>query len=263
MLVEYKGTYTQYVDARARDEARQAKVAEHQAAEIRRLSTLAASMRHQTAKRARVAKTLDKRVARLQASAVQAPARPGAPLQDQLPSAAPLRPRRPRSERVGQGLQRAAGVRGRDLRCRARPAPPRHGPQRRGQDQPPAPPGRPERADGGSLAGRRRRVCRVLRAGARRHRRRPHGRRPPTRAVQRARGRAARSVRACSASSGTRRSRTRRLFRGGEDEAGVGPARGRPAQLPLARRAHQQPGPTVTPGHRHGPFRVAGAPWSS
>ena len=73
VLVEYKGTYTQYIDARARDEARQAKVAEHQAAEIRRLSTLAASMRHQTAKRARVAKTLDKRVARLQTGAVQGP----------------------------------------------------------------------------------------------------------------------------------------------------------------------------------------------
>jgi ATPase subunit of ABC transporter with duplicated ATPase domains len=73
VLVEYKGTYTQYIDARARDEARQAKVAEHQAAEIKRLSTLAASMRHQTAKRARVAKTLDKRVARLQTNAVQGP----------------------------------------------------------------------------------------------------------------------------------------------------------------------------------------------
>jgi ATPase subunit of ABC transporter with duplicated ATPase domains len=73
VLVEYKGTYTQYIDARTRDEARQAKVAEHQAAEIKRLSTLAASMRHQTAKRARVAKTLDKRVARLQTNAVQGP----------------------------------------------------------------------------------------------------------------------------------------------------------------------------------------------
>jgi ATPase subunit of ABC transporter with duplicated ATPase domains len=69
VMVEYKGTYSQYVDARAKDEVRQAKVAEHQAAEIKRLSTLAESMRHQTAKRARVAKTLDKRVARLQAGA--------------------------------------------------------------------------------------------------------------------------------------------------------------------------------------------------
>jgi ATPase subunit of ABC transporter with duplicated ATPase domains len=72
-LVEYKGTYSQYRDARARDEARQAKVAERQAAEIKRLSTLAESMRHQTAKRARIAKTLDKRVARLQDHAIEGP----------------------------------------------------------------------------------------------------------------------------------------------------------------------------------------------
>ena len=74
-LVEYKGTYTQYRDARAKDEVRQAKVADHQAAEIKRLSDLAASMRHQTAKRARVAKSLDKRVARLEAVATPAPRR--------------------------------------------------------------------------------------------------------------------------------------------------------------------------------------------
>ncbi|HET9059535.1 MAG TPA: ABC-F family ATP-binding cassette domain-containing protein, partial [Acidimicrobiales bacterium] len=72
-LVEYKGTYTQYQRARAEDEARQARLAERQGAEIKRLSTLAESMRHQTAKRARVAKTLDKRVARLQGTAVGAP----------------------------------------------------------------------------------------------------------------------------------------------------------------------------------------------
>lgn len=72
-LVEYKGTYSQYRQARAKDEARQAKVAERQQAEIKRLSDLAESMRHQTAKRARVAKTIDKRVARLQTGAVAAP----------------------------------------------------------------------------------------------------------------------------------------------------------------------------------------------
>jgi ATPase subunit of ABC transporter with duplicated ATPase domains len=74
-LVEYKGTYSQYREARARDEVRLAKLAERQAAEIKRLSTLAESMRHQTEKRARTAKTLDKRVARLQAVAGAAPAR--------------------------------------------------------------------------------------------------------------------------------------------------------------------------------------------
>ena len=75
VLVEYKGTYTQYRDARAKDEVRRAKIAEHQSAEIKRLSDLADSMRHQTAKRARVAKSLDKRVARLEAVATPAPRR--------------------------------------------------------------------------------------------------------------------------------------------------------------------------------------------
>ncbi|HXW79367.1 MAG TPA: ABC-F family ATP-binding cassette domain-containing protein [Acidimicrobiales bacterium] len=72
-MVEYKGTYSQYREARAKDEERKAKVAVRQAAEIKRLSTLADSMRHQTEKRARLAKTLDSRVARLRAAAASAP----------------------------------------------------------------------------------------------------------------------------------------------------------------------------------------------
>src|SRR6202012_3131676 len=74
-LVEYKGTYSQYREARAADEVRLAKLATRQQAEIKRLSTLADSMRHQTAKRARTAKSLDKRVTRLRASAVTGPGR--------------------------------------------------------------------------------------------------------------------------------------------------------------------------------------------
>ncbi|MHB1928536.1 MAG: ABC-F family ATP-binding cassette domain-containing protein [Acidimicrobiales bacterium] len=74
-LVEYKGTYSQYRDARVHDEVRLAKLAERQQAEIKRLSDLAESMRHQTQKRARIAKSLDKRVDRLQAGAVDAPRR--------------------------------------------------------------------------------------------------------------------------------------------------------------------------------------------
>src|SRR5262249_14313459 len=64
-LVEYKGTYTQYRTARAADEVRLAKLATRQESEIKRLSTLADSMRHQTAKRARIAHSLDKCVERL------------------------------------------------------------------------------------------------------------------------------------------------------------------------------------------------------
>ncbi len=74
-VVEYRGTYTQYREARALDEKRLTAVASRQDAEIKRLKTLADSMRGQTAKRARKAKTLDTRVARLQARKVAAPTR--------------------------------------------------------------------------------------------------------------------------------------------------------------------------------------------
>ena len=52
-LVEYRGTYSQYLVARKADEERRAKIAARQDQEIRRLRTLADSMRHQTEKRAR------------------------------------------------------------------------------------------------------------------------------------------------------------------------------------------------------------------
>jgi ATPase subunit of ABC transporter with duplicated ATPase domains len=68
-VIEYKGTYSQYRTARETDERRLAKLSERQAAEIKRLSGLADTMRHQTEKRARVAKALDKRVERLRAEA--------------------------------------------------------------------------------------------------------------------------------------------------------------------------------------------------
>jgi len=74
-LHEYKGTYTQYLAARARDEERLARLAQRQAAEIHRLTTLADSMRHSTAKRAKIAKSLDKRVERLETTAVTGPLR--------------------------------------------------------------------------------------------------------------------------------------------------------------------------------------------
>jgi ATPase subunit of ABC transporter with duplicated ATPase domains len=70
-LIEYKGTYTQYRAARKADEERRDKLATRQEAEIRRLATLADSMRHQTAKRARIAKSLDKRVERLRNDKVE------------------------------------------------------------------------------------------------------------------------------------------------------------------------------------------------
>jgi ATPase subunit of ABC transporter with duplicated ATPase domains len=74
-LVDYKGTYSQYRQARTADEARLSRTAAHQAAEIHRLSSLADSMRHSTAKRARQAKSLDHRVDRLREAAVTGPKR--------------------------------------------------------------------------------------------------------------------------------------------------------------------------------------------
>ena len=71
--VEYRGTYSQYRESRRQDEQRRTVLAERQQAEIRRLKTLADSMPGQTEKRARKAKTLDTRVARLRREAVAAP----------------------------------------------------------------------------------------------------------------------------------------------------------------------------------------------
>jgi ATPase subunit of ABC transporter with duplicated ATPase domains len=74
-IVEYKGTYTHYRTSRARDEERRAKLSARQDAEIKRLKTLADQMRGQTVKRARIAKSLDTRVARLRAHKVEGPKR--------------------------------------------------------------------------------------------------------------------------------------------------------------------------------------------
>jgi ATPase subunit of ABC transporter with duplicated ATPase domains len=72
-MFEYRGTYTQYQDSRAKDEVRLAKLAARQEAEIKRLRTLADSMRHSTETRARKAQTLDSRVTRLEREAVTGP----------------------------------------------------------------------------------------------------------------------------------------------------------------------------------------------
>ena len=74
-VVEYRGTYSQYRAARAADEKRLTGLAGRQEQEIRRLKTLADSMRGQTAKRARKAKTLDTRVEKFEAVKVAAPTR--------------------------------------------------------------------------------------------------------------------------------------------------------------------------------------------
>jgi ATPase subunit of ABC transporter with duplicated ATPase domains len=71
----YRGTYSQYRTARSQDEARLATLALRQDQEIRRLRALADSMRGQTAKRARTAKSLDSRRQRLEANRIEGPSR--------------------------------------------------------------------------------------------------------------------------------------------------------------------------------------------
>jgi ATPase subunit of ABC transporter with duplicated ATPase domains len=72
-LIEYRGTYSQYLVARKEDEARRAKIATRQASEIKRLETLADVMRRQTQKRARIAKSLDTRVEKMRRDQIDVP----------------------------------------------------------------------------------------------------------------------------------------------------------------------------------------------
>ena len=72
-LVQYRGTYGEYRAARRADEARLGALAGRQRSEVRRLKTLADSMRGQTVKRARKAKALDSRVRKLEERLVKAP----------------------------------------------------------------------------------------------------------------------------------------------------------------------------------------------
>lgn len=74
-LVDYRGNYSQYLTARAADEDRRRRVAARQSSEIGRLKRQADGMRGQTQRRARVAKSLDTRRARLERDAVSGPTR--------------------------------------------------------------------------------------------------------------------------------------------------------------------------------------------
>ncbi|MFV0306980.1 MAG: ABC-F family ATP-binding cassette domain-containing protein [Desertimonas sp.] len=71
-LVEYKGTYSQYVEARAADEERMAKTAARQAKEIARLQTFVDRFGAKATKAAQ-AHSIEKRIARLEAGKVDAP----------------------------------------------------------------------------------------------------------------------------------------------------------------------------------------------
>jgi ATPase subunit of ABC transporter with duplicated ATPase domains len=67
-LREYKGTYTSYRAQLAADQAQRERSAQLEGREIDRLTTLADSMRGSTVRRARIARSLDTRVGRLEAT---------------------------------------------------------------------------------------------------------------------------------------------------------------------------------------------------
>ncbi len=71
-MVEYRGTYSQYLAARERDEVRQAKLAAAQAAEIDRLQTVIDRFGAKATK-ATMAKSMAKRIDRIRADAVAGP----------------------------------------------------------------------------------------------------------------------------------------------------------------------------------------------
>ena len=103
-VVEYRGTYSQYRAARARDEERLRRVAARQQSEITRLSTLANQMRGQTVKRARIAKTLDTRVAKLETHKVEGPAR-----EKRVRFRFPAPPHSGRTVLIAEGLTKSYG----------------------------------------------------------------------------------------------------------------------------------------------------------
>ena len=70
-LIEYRGTYSQYLAARARDEVRLAKLAAERHAEINRLQSRADQFRAGT--KARMAQNMDKRIARIRHDLIEAP----------------------------------------------------------------------------------------------------------------------------------------------------------------------------------------------
>jgi ATPase subunit of ABC transporter with duplicated ATPase domains len=83
-LVEYKGTYSQYVSARAADEERQRKVAEAQAAEVKRLQTLVDRFGAKASK-ATMAHSVEKRIVRIQRDGVDAPKKKSRSMAVKLP----------------------------------------------------------------------------------------------------------------------------------------------------------------------------------
>ena len=117
-LHEFKGTYSSYMVQLEADQSQRERSALLEGREINRLSTLADSMRGSTNRRARIAKSLDKRVERLESIEDRGPqareeellpaARPAAVGRGAAAGRRPLRPLR-RHDRAREGRTSTAG----------------------------------------------------------------------------------------------------------------------------------------------------------
>ncbi len=250
---EYKGTYTQYLEARAKDEVRLAKMAAAQAKEIDRLQRLVDRFGAKATK-ASMAHSIEKRIVRLEADAVGR-ARAAA---HHARDAFPTRPKSARTvlevEGLAKSLRRPRGVRRRHfdagrgerllvlglngagktslLRVLAGETEPDEGSFTSGTTCSPAT--TPRSTRGSPPAGR------ML----------EHVREPSPDSSDET------DLRASSAMFGLTGDKVFQdagdAVRRGEDEAGPRPARGRSPQPAAARRAHQQPGPGVPRGDGRG-----------
>ena len=159
---QYKGTYSQYVAARAKDEDRLRRIAARQHAEIGRLSTLADRMRHSSEP---CATGEDPRQACGTARLRSGHADPRCPQRAlPLPAAAAQRSRRPADRRPHEGVRWPHYLVGPCVRSAAGRAPARAWPQRRRQNDAPAHSRRPRAARRRRCGVRYRRLGRLLRA---------------------------------------------------------------------------------------------------
>ena len=193
-LIEYRGTYSQYLVARKEDEARRAKLATRQESEIVRLKSLAdvdapadaePGPHRQVARHAR----------RADAARAGAHGQGRAHAQGEAARAAARGQGRARGRGPRQSVRAEGRVRRRDLRRRPGRTPARVGPQRRGQDDVAAVAGGRDGTRAGHGAARPPGVDRLLRAGTRGH---PRG---PDRHGARAGGVGARPTSTCAACS--------------------------------------------------------------
>ena len=243
-LVEYRGTYSQYVARAGR--RRGAPGAAWPCARRRRSPACSASSTASAPRRSKasLAHSMEKRIARLEADKVDAP-RGDKSLRVRFPQ--PPTPGRTVIEVVGLAKSYAGPPVFTDVVVRSRPrrAAARARPQRRRQDEPAAHPRRRDRGRPRHVRLRPQRDDRLLRPGARQPaRRRVAARQHPPRGAARHRAhrdpaaRPARHVRAVGREGvpGRRHAVGRR-----EDEAGAGDADGRAQQPAAARRADEQP----------------------